>query len=105
MKTNPKKRAFSEGVDKEIQAVAHATWQAIGGEILECSGQDSMSSKDVVDTVMDAGYMEKHGIRGYMKVSDETKRIIHDMYSSQKMIEAVQREVKKAFSKFKRYGY
>lgn len=94
---------FTEEQEKEIQTIARSTWQVIGGDILQCTEKSSMSAREVVEAVMDASYMKTNGL-SHSKASEETRKIIDDMYSSPEMIKAVEKQVKIAFSAFKRYG-
>ena len=55
-----KTSGMSEGEAKDIQRAAQATWQYIGGDVLEMNGGHAISRDEVIEAVLDADYMQQH---------------------------------------------
>lgn len=46
---------------EKIKSGLYLTWNAIGGEIIESLGGESMSREEVIEVVLDANYLEMYG--------------------------------------------
>lgn len=55
-----KASGLAEPQVKEIQRAAQATWQYIGGDVLEMNGESAISRDEVIEAILDADYMQQH---------------------------------------------